>query len=140
MHLHQSLPLVGSSFGQRNGIVVTCINKARVSNLRPTGSIPELHSRSNALPHIEVAVRIEASPLFLAFLAGQDETPCNAAIRFVIDKHQLLGGQLLHTEQGILILCIAGDVGKQGVSRETDITLFADITIFIRPIKLLKLP
>ena len=87
MHLHLSLPLVGSSLWQCDGIVVASIHKARISNLRPAWSIPELHRRCDALPHIKLAVRIETFPFFLTLLTGQHKAPGNRTVGLIINKN-----------------------------------------------------
>ena len=87
MHLHLSLPLVSSSLWQRDGIIVASIHKARISNLRPAWSIPELHRRRDTLPHIKLAVRIETFPFFLTLLTGQHKAPGNRTVGLIINKH-----------------------------------------------------
>ena len=87
MELHLSLPLVGSSLGQCDGIVVATIHKAWIGNLCPTWSIPELHRRCDTLPHIELAVGVEAFPFFFTLLAGQYKAPSNRAVGLIVDKH-----------------------------------------------------
>ena len=140
MELHLSLPLVSSCFRERDGIVVTSIHKARIGNLCPTWSIPELHSRSNAFPHIELAVGVVTTPLLFFSLAGQDKAPCNTAVGLIIDQHQFLGCQLLHAEQRVSILVITADVREQRVARQANIALLAHVTLGVCPVEFLEVP
>ena len=140
MELHLSLPLVGSSLGQCDGIVVTSIHKAWIGNLRPARSIPELHRRCDTLPHIELTVGVVTTPLLFFSLAGQDKAPCNTAVGLIIDQHQFLGCQLLHTEQGVSILVITADVREQRVGRQANIALLAHVTLSICPVEFLEVP
>ena len=106
VELHLCLPLVSRCLWQLNRVVVACIHESWIINLCPSWSIPELHAWCNALPHVVVAVCIEACKFLLAFLAGEDEAPCDAVVFLFIHKHHLAGSQLLHAEEWILVLFI----------------------------------
>ena len=93
LECHLCLPLVGSCLGQEYGIVIAIGLKAGISNLVPTGSVPEEHVVFHVLPHVEVAVGVEAVESLLLGLAGEHEAPGDTAVGSVIDENHLLGGQ-----------------------------------------------
>ena len=104
------------------------------------GVVVERHGRCDALPHIEVAVGVEARELLLAFLAGEDESPGNRVVGLIVDEHHLAGRQLLHAEQRVFVLCVAGDIGEQRVGRQAYVALLAGVAVLVGPVQLLEAP
>ena len=140
MHLHLSLPLVGSGLWQRDGVVVALVNETRVGNLTPAGSIPELHGRSNTFPHIILAVGIVTFPYLLTLLGGEDEAPGYATVGLIIDQHYLLGRQRLDAEQRVGILIVGTDVRESGVGSQMDVGLLGNVAIGIFPVENFEIP
>ena len=137
---HLGLPLVGCCLGQVYGIVITVGLKAGISNLAPSGSVPEEHVIIHVLPHVEVTVRIKSAEFLLLVFAGEDEAPSDAAIGGLIDEDHLLGRQRLDAETRVLVLGIRTDIGESGVGSELDIGLLAHVAVGISPVILLKSP
>ena len=146
MEVDLSLPAVVTSLGNGDGVVVVttleeCLKGSRLlvapSRIR---IIVERHDGSDALPHIEVAVRIEALEDGLCLSTGEDEAPGDAAVGCLIDEHQLGGCQGLNAELRILILCIRTDIGESRVGSQLDIGLLRDVAVGILPVIHLETP
>ena len=148
VEVHLSLPVGIALVGHGEAVVVVASLegsfKLRCLLVAPVGIriVVERHGGSDALPHVEVARGIEAT-LFdqpLVGLAGEDEAPGDAAVGSLIDEDELRGGEGFDTEQGILVLSVAADVGEGGVGSQLDVLLCSHLTVSIFPLQLLERP
>ena len=137
-----SLPLIGSSLWQSDGVVIAISNETWISNLRPTRCIPVEHAVINILPHIEVAVGIEALLLYQSLVRStcKDEAPSYTAIGSIVNQRQLGSCETLYAELRILVLSIARDVREEGVSTQLDVSLLGNVTLGILPVVHLETP
>ena len=107
---HLRLPLLSISQRQIDRPAVITLLECWVRTLTPVLiCIPEGNGRCDTLPHIEVAIDIEALLLYQTLIGStcQDKAPCNTAIRSIVDKYQLGSSQTLDAELWILVLSIA---------------------------------
>ena len=146
MEVNLSLPAIVTCIGYGHGIIIVTTLEESLESSRllvtPSwiGIIVERHDGSDTLPHVEVAIRIEALEDGLCFSTGEDETPRNAAIRCLIDEHQLGSRHRLYAELRIFILRIRTDIREGRVRCQLDIGLLGHVAIGILPVIDLKVP
>ena len=149
MEVHLCLPLGEALLRNADGVVVVVHLEERLHQGRliiapaGIGIVVEGHGGRDAFPEVEVAVGIEAALLHQALvgLAGEHETPGNAAVGLLVVDHHLRGGELLYAEEGILILCVAADVGESRVGSQADVlAASSDGAILSSPVGNLEVP
>ena len=148
VEVHLSLPVGIALVGHGEAVVVVASLegsfKLRCLLVAPVGIriVVERHGGSDALPHVEVARGIEATLLdqSLVGFAGEDEAPSDAAVGSLIDEDELGSSEGLHTEQRVLILSVAADVGEGGVGGQLNVLLCSHLTVSIFPLQLFERP
>ena len=148
MEVYLSLPVGEALVGHREAVVVVTALERRFKHgcllVAPTrvGVVIERHGRGDALPQIEVAVGIEATLLDVAHVGfgSQDEAPGDVTVGGVVDQDEPLARHCLDAELGVGVLCVAGEVGEQGVGAKLYVGLLADVALSVLPVIDLEAP
>ena len=130
---HLCLPLVEGCLRQCNGVVVAYSLEVGICNLIPVGSIVVGHRVFHVLPHIEVAVRVEAFEGLYLVLACQDEAPCDVGSVVLKEQHHLRSCEGLDAEARFGILQVATDVGEERVVVEHQVVYGNFLSLGVGP-------
>ena len=127
------LPLFGGCCRQLNGVGTVLLGDGWIVYRCPSRCIVELVGELAVLPHVAVAVGVEALEAFAG--AGEDVVPCYVAI--VPYEHHGAAGNALYTQTELAVIgCVGWDVGEAGVGRHDEVEVVALGTELVRAVLL----
>ena len=127
------LPLFGGCCRQLNGVGTVLLGDGWIVYRCPSRCIVELVGELAVLPHVAVAVGVEALEAFAG--AGEDVVPCYVAI--VPYEHHGAAGNALYTQTEFAVIgCVGWDVGEAGVGRHDEVEVVALGTELVRAVLL----
>ena len=125
------LPLFGGCCRQLNGVGTVLLGDGWIVYRCPSRCIVELVGELAVLPHVAVAVGVEALEAFAG--AGEDVVPCYVAI--VPYEHHGAAGNALYTQTEFAVIgCVGWDVGEAGVGRHDEVEVVALGTELVRAV------
>ena len=125
------LPLFGGCCRQLNGVGTVLLGDGWIVYRCPSRCIVELVGELAVLPHVAVAVGVEALEAFAG--AGEDVVPCYVAI--VPYEHHGAAGNALYTQTELAVIgCVGWDVGEAGVGRHDEVEVVALGTELVRAV------
>ena len=125
------LPLFGGCCRQLNGVGTVLLGDGWIVYRFPSRCIVELVGELAVLPHVAVAVGVEALEAFAG--AGEDVVPCYVAI--VPYEHHGAAGNALYTQTELAVIgCVGWDVGEAGVGRHDEVEVVALGTELVRAV------
>ena len=127
------LPLFGGCCRQLDGVGTVLLGDGWVVYRCPSRCIVELVGELAVLPHVAVAVGVEALEALAG--AGEDVVPCSVAI--VPYEHHGAAGNALYTQTELAVIgCVGWDVGEAGVGRHDEVEVVALSTELVRAVLL----
>ena len=125
------LPLFGGCCRQLNGVGTVLLGDGWIVYRCPSRCIVELVGELAVLPHVAVAVGVEALEALAG--AGEDVVPCYVAI--VPYEHHGAAGNALYTQTELAVIgCVGWDVGEAGVGRHDEVEVVALGTELVRAV------